>query len=150
MQYAWHPSYGKDVEVQYREARRGESVCVCRVDGDTSQVIPAWMFDPAFCARMRLGARHASVDALEQARVILRELGFDRAAAATHERPQEATDEAKTIVATPTAGDNPAGASSRRDPGGATRRARTRWPDRPARGAVGRSRGARRQRGASR
>lgn len=87
MHYPWHPKCGIDVEVQYREARRGESVCVCRVDDDTSEVIPAWMFDPSACGAMQLGARQASLEALEHVRVILHELGFDRAAAATHARP---------------------------------------------------------------
>ena len=43
MHYAWHPACGTDVEVQYREVRRGERVLICRVAEDTSAVVPAWV-----------------------------------------------------------------------------------------------------------
>jgi len=78
--------------VQYREVRRGEVVFVCVMPDRTGEVIPAWMFDPAACARMALGLPRVAVEALEQVRAILREVGFDGGAVARDERPQERSD----------------------------------------------------------
>ena len=50
---------------------------VCRVAGDSTAMIPAWMFDPSRCAGMALGRPQASVAALEQMSIILGELGLD-------------------------------------------------------------------------
>ena len=55
---------------------------VCRVAGDSTAMIPAWMFDPSRCAGMAPGMPQASVAALEQISIILGELGFDGPAAA--------------------------------------------------------------------
>jgi len=55
--YAWHPAFGSEVDVLYREARRGEDVHVCvRPDG-SGVVIPSWMFDSARCGSMVLVTR---------------------------------------------------------------------------------------------
>jgi len=64
------------------------------------------MFDPSRCAGMVLGAPRASLVALEEMRGLLCELGFDGPATATHERSQEAADEAETIVPTEPSLDN--------------------------------------------
>jgi hypothetical protein len=100
LHYPWHPACGTDVDVQYREVRRGgEVVLICRVADDTAAVIPAWMFDPGRCAGMAIGMSRASVAALEQIRIILGKLGCDGPATATDAWSQEAADEADTRVA---------------------------------------------------
>ncbi len=107
---------------------------ICRVADDTAAVIPAWMFDPSRCAGMALGAPSTSLTALEQMRVILRELGFDGPATATPARPQEGADEAEAMVAkTPSPEDAvvPAPAGATRDgarPRGTGRRRRRARP----------------------
>lgn len=42
-------------------------------------VVPAWMFDRAFCSRLTLGARRAAVGALRELRSILDELQSPKA-----------------------------------------------------------------------
>src|SRR6266540_2414703 len=129
--YPWHPGCGTDIDVQYREVRSGgEVVFICRVAGDSAAVIPARMFDPSCCARMVLGAPHTSVAALEEMCALLRELGFDSPATATHVRSQEGAHESETIVATEPSSDDataaaPAdGARGDARPAGARRRHR--------------------------
>ena len=82
--YPWHPSFGRDLDVLYRESRRGEAVHVCLMPDGTGEVVPVWMFDSVACASMARGMPRASVKALELARAILDELRSD-ARAATHD-----------------------------------------------------------------
>ena len=95
VRYAWHPEYEREIEVLYREERNGEEVFICVLPDGSGQVVPTWMFDGARCVGMRVGAPRASASALEQLRVLLRELGFDSESAADVGRPQEVQDEAE-------------------------------------------------------
>lgn len=90
--YQFHPAFGRDLEVQYREERRGEIVFVCAIADGTWGTIPTWMCDPALCARVTVGEPGASVAAMQEVREILTALGFDRRATATPARLQETTD----------------------------------------------------------
>jgi hypothetical protein len=73
----------------YREVRRGELVFVCAMPDRSGELIPAWMFDAAVCGRFRTGSPQVSLEALDFLRVILDEIGLDRAAAATNPQPKE-------------------------------------------------------------
>ena len=78
MHYPWHPSFGKSVEVVYREQRKGEQVAICTTTQGANLVIPAWMLDAEACVGMTLGSRRASLGALLDLRRVLDVLGSDR------------------------------------------------------------------------
>jgi hypothetical protein len=80
------------IDVLYEEFRRSERVYVCLLPNDSGMVIPAWMFDPALCACMKLGAPVLSMGALQEARAILTELGSDGSVAAPDARQKERAD----------------------------------------------------------
>jgi len=79
VRYPWHPAYGKQIEIHYREMRRGEDVFVCTVAADAGVVIPAWMFDAVQCVHMTAGAPRVSLEALKELQSILTELRVDPA-----------------------------------------------------------------------
>ena len=58
--YAWHPWYGRQVEVIRDYVRGGQRVCRCQVDSERPLELPAWMLDRAACCRMQV-AVHPSV-----------------------------------------------------------------------------------------
>jgi hypothetical protein len=66
-----HPAYGAAIDVLYREKRGSGEVFVCTIADEAAVVVPAWMFDRAFCSRMTLGDRRASVEGLCGVRSIL-------------------------------------------------------------------------------
>jgi len=66
--YPWHAAYGREVDVHYREKRGGEEVFVCTLpNAGAAVVVPAWMFDRAFCSGLKLGVRRVSTAALRDA-----------------------------------------------------------------------------------
>jgi len=138
--YPWHPAHGRELDVQYREVRRGEVAFVCVMSDGSGQTIPAWAFDAAACAGMTLGTPRVSLQALDHLRAILREVGSDPAAAATIEPPQESADAAATApdvvdgnVATKPSPGRPATDAARREEPRARRRASG---EAPARGGA--------------
>ena len=69
----WHPAHGSTIGIHYREKRRGEEVFVCTLqNAGAAVVVPPWMVDRAFCSRLAVGPRCASV-------VSLRDVQFIRA-----------------------------------------------------------------------
>jgi hypothetical protein len=66
--YPWHSAFDTEIDVAYEERRRGERVYVCVLANDSGVVIPAWMFDPAACAGLKLGAPRVCVAALDRRR----------------------------------------------------------------------------------
>jgi hypothetical protein len=70
--------FGRDVEVLYRESRRGEAVRVCLLEDQSGHVIPEWMFEPTGCAAITVGAPRVSIPAIADLRLLLADLGFDR------------------------------------------------------------------------
>src|SRR2546426_60662 len=55
--YPWHPWFGRSVVVYDVRIKQGHSVCWCGLEeGRTRQSveIPAWMFEPAACGRLRV------------------------------------------------------------------------------------------------
>lgn len=93
VRYQWHPDFGRDVVIRYRERRRGEQVFVCVGANDTSEVIPAWMFDAAVCANQKLDVPQVNLAALEDLRGLLSALASDPAVTtkqvSTRETPHE-------------------------------------------------------------
>ena len=82
MHYPWHPGFQQELEVLYREARRGETVFVCRMPDGSGEVVASWMFDAAACAGMAIGPPRVSVAALVELRALLDGLGSDGLAVA--------------------------------------------------------------------
>ena len=66
--YPWHPWYGRTVVIHETYVRRGQTVFKSSLDtenGGRPIAIPAWMFDRALCATLRLSDRPLiSFDAL--------------------------------------------------------------------------------------
>ena len=62
--YRWHPQFGTEVTIAYREHRRGEDVAVFEIPDRSRTVLPAWMLDAGVCATMTDGRPRASLDSL--------------------------------------------------------------------------------------
>ena len=57
VRYPWHPWFGQSVTVYEALAKGGSRICRCGFDderNDRSLEVPAWMFEPAACDRLRL------------------------------------------------------------------------------------------------
>jgi hypothetical protein len=110
--YAWHPAFDKEVEVQYRESRRGETVRVCVMEDQSGLVIPDWMFDRSKCASFTIGAPRVSIPAIVDLRALLTEIGFDRHPARPDVPPQEKIDAKSTAALDSSSDHEPAGVGS--------------------------------------
>ena len=66
--------FRSDITVHYREKRGKHEVFVCTFAQDAGVVIPAWMFDAAYCATLTLGDRRSSILALKELRELLDEM----------------------------------------------------------------------------
>lgn len=98
VEYPWHAAAGVEVEVLYREQRRGEVVFICRMPDGTGEVVPAWMFDGAECSRLKVGPPRASVKALAELRARLDGICSDPGKVAEIARRQEVPDEEQDAV----------------------------------------------------
>jgi len=91
--YRWHPWHGRPVEVGVGERYPGVLRCYCRDGDEYARFLPAWMFDAAMCAAMRVTAVPAvaltALDAL--ARLLTETAAVDGTAptvqTALHARP---------------------------------------------------------------
>ena len=76
--YRWHALYGRRVRRFYGERRSGTDVLVVEGEPGAAIVVAAWMFDPAACASMQIGAPHVSTEALGDLDRLLMEHGLRR------------------------------------------------------------------------
>ena len=88
--------------MQYREKRSGEEVFVCLVADGTAIVIPAWMFDQAFCSRLKLGPPRVSTDALRELKGVLDEFREQTGVASAGTLASEVPDDEALRSETPT------------------------------------------------
>jgi hypothetical protein len=64
--YRWHPQFGTEIRIAYREQRRGEDVVVFETPNCSRTVLPAWMLDASVCATMTIGPPRAALYALRR------------------------------------------------------------------------------------
>jgi hypothetical protein len=73
--YPWHPWFGRTVAVYEVLVKQGQSVCRCGLEerNRLSIEVPAWMFEPAACGRLRVMAAPAvDGEALSALQTLLR------------------------------------------------------------------------------
>jgi hypothetical protein len=95
VQYAWHAYFGEELDVLYRETRRGEIVYICLMPDQTGGVIPEWMFDASRSGRSELGAACASIAALQDLRALLAAVTSDAEAVVQMEPLQQEVGDAQ-------------------------------------------------------
>jgi hypothetical protein len=92
--YRWHPLFGKEIRIAYREHRNCEDVVVFETTDRARTILPAWMLDAGACAAMSMGQACVAISALLELCAELKALGFDRGASPVGE--QERIDESPT------------------------------------------------------
>jgi hypothetical protein len=97
VRYRWHPQFGSEIQIAYREHRRSEEVVVFASPDRSRTVLPAWMLDANACGAMTIGSPRVEISALLELRVLLTAMGFDRNASPVGE--QERSDEGPTAAA---------------------------------------------------
>ncbi len=98
--YRWHPQFGTEVRIAYREHLRGEDVAVFHMRDGTRTVLPAWMLDAGVCAVMTLGPERAAISSLVELRATLAALGFDRRVSPVGELERSHEGSTATTIAT--------------------------------------------------
>lgn len=79
MQYPWHPLIGKTFDIQTHFSKASTEAYRCRLSnqsqsGTIRQDIPAWMFNPTRCSKMKLSDQpYCSLDSLKQLILLLGE-----------------------------------------------------------------------------
>ena len=78
--YRWHPQFGTEIRIAYRERRREEDVVVFEAPDRFRTVLRSWMLEVGACAAMTLGPPRVAISSMLELRSVLVALGFDRSA----------------------------------------------------------------------